>query len=137
LNFESCCCFFSWRLRLIWRSMLEMRSSSLYKRMKLKIHIQVIFGLMLIFIVQFSLAATNPTDGNDSLLFMFFIFYIYSNALCWYLIIYLLCKVEVLNLCFYASFVKLYVHMFLIQLKIMLPYCSVSAYVILCIQSFK
>lgn len=42
--------------------MLEMRSSSLYKRMKLKIHIQVIFGLMLMCIVQFSLAATNPTD---------------------------------------------------------------------------
>ncbi|KAK2424533.1 protein STRUBBELIG-RECEPTOR FAMILY [Trifolium repens] len=42
--------------------MSEMRSTSLYKRMKLKIHIQALFGLMLIYIVQFSLAATNPSD---------------------------------------------------------------------------
>ncbi|KEH39082.1 strubbelig receptor family protein [Medicago truncatula] len=43
--------------------MLEMRSSSLYKRMKLKTDIQkVVFVLVLICIVQFSFAATNPTD---------------------------------------------------------------------------
>lgn len=44
----------------------EDRSGSLYKRVK--IHVQVLLGLfMLICTVQFSLAATDPSDGNDYL----------------------------------------------------------------------
>ncbi|XP_058779997.1 protein STRUBBELIG-RECEPTOR FAMILY 3-like [Vicia villosa] len=39
-----------------------MRSTLQYKRMELKIQLQILFGLMLICIVQFSLAATNPSD---------------------------------------------------------------------------
>jgi len=46
----------------------EERSGSQYKRVK--IHGEVLLGFLLICIVQFSHADTDPSDGNDSISFL-------------------------------------------------------------------